>query len=82
MFLLGSIAELSSHHWIAPYIFRIPTTVSAIMPQTTAAAPPKVGMIPCTARPPRPLSMTRPEDLAQVSVFLPLRPTSLPSRSL
>ena len=39
MFLLGSIAELSSHHWIAPYIFRIPTTVSAVMPQTTAAAP-------------------------------------------
>ena len=37
-------------------------------------------MIPCTARPPRPLSMTRPEDLAQVAAFLPLRPTFLPLR--
>ena len=45
-----SMAELMSHHWLAPYIFRVATTV---------------GMIPCTSRPPRPLSRTRPENLQQ-----------------
>ena len=52
-----TIAEVSAHHWIAPFIFRVPTTV---------------GVIPCTARPPRPLSVTRPEDLAQPESLRPL----------
>ena len=42
-----SVPELMSHHWLAPYIFRIPTTV---------------GMIPCTSRPPRPLSLGLPDE--------------------
>ena len=55
--LRPTIAECSAHHWIAPYILRVATTV---------------GAIPCTARPPRPLSVTRPEDLEQPESLRPL----------
>ena len=43
-----SLGEMMSHHWLAPAIFRLPTTV---------------GLIPCPARPTRPLALLRPEDV-------------------
>ena len=46
-----SLAELMSHHWLAPAIFRLPT---------------RVGLIPCTARPSRPsLALLRPEEVVR-----------------
>ena len=46
-----SLAEMMSHHWLAPAIFRLPT---------------RVGLIPCTARPARPLALLRPEEVREV----------------
>ena len=43
-----SLAEMMSHHWLAPAIFRLPTTV---------------GLIACTARQSRPLALLTPEDV-------------------
>ncbi|XP_023335060.1 serine/threonine-protein kinase Nek8 [Eurytemora carolleeae] len=43
-----SVAEIMAHHWLAPYLYRIHTTV---------------GGIPCSSKPQRPLSVTRPDSI-------------------
>lgn len=45
-----SVSEIMAHHWLAPHIYRIHTTV---------------GGIPCNSKPQRPLSVTRPDDLPE-----------------
>eukprot|EP00095_Tigriopus_kingsejongensis_P009765 snap_masked-scaffold422_size175911-processed-gene-0.19 protein:Tk09765 transcript:snap_masked-scaffold422_size175911-processed-gene-0.19-mRNA-1 annotation:"hypothetical protein BRAFLDRAFT_205444" len=42
-----TIPEMMAHPWLAPTLYRIPTSL---------------GALPCTTKPPRPLSMTRPDD--------------------
>ncbi|XP_059098247.1 serine/threonine-protein kinase Nek8-like isoform X1 [Tigriopus californicus] len=42
-----TLGMLMAHPWLAPTLYRIPTSL---------------GALPCTARPPRPLSMTKPDD--------------------
>lgn len=42
-----TISMLMAHPWLAPPLYRIPTSL---------------GALPCTSRPPRPLSMTKPDD--------------------